>query len=87
MYLPATEGCTYCKCVHSNEQGRYGAIEYITSIIFKTIIYIYFAKNILYQQPPHTIKSHNTNTTTIEKVCASNQFIFPLDPLSPSQRL
>ena len=38
MSLPATEGCTYSTFVHSNEQGKYGEIEHITSIIFKTII-------------------------------------------------
>ena len=87
MCLPATEGCTYSTFVQSNEQGKYGEIEHITSIIFKNIIYIYLTKNILYQQPPYTVKSHNTNTTTIKKVCASNQCIFTLPPLSQSQRL
>ena len=56
---------------------KYGGIKHNTSRIFKTTIYIYFTKVILYQQPAYTVKSHNTNTTTIEKVCASNQCIFP----------
>jgi hypothetical protein len=38
MCLPATEWCTYSTFVHSNEQGKYGEIEHVTSIIFKTII-------------------------------------------------
>ena len=58
MCLPATEGCTNSTFVHSNEKGKYGEIEHITSLIFKTII-------ILYQQPPYAVKLHNTNTTTI----------------------
>ena len=68
MSLPAPEGCTYSTFVHSNEQGKYGEIEHNTSIIVKKNIYIYFTKNI-HQQPPYTIKSHITNTTTAEKVC------------------
>ena len=65
MCLPAPEGCTCSTFVHSNEQGIYGEIEHNASLIFKTIIYIYLTKNILYQNPPYTLKSHNTNTTTI----------------------
>ena len=65
MCLPAPEGCTYSSFVYSNEHGTFWERLNI-SIIFKTIIYI-IIKNILYQQPPYTVKSHNTNTTTIEK--------------------
>ena len=66
MCLPAPEGCTYSSFVYSNEHGKFWERLNMISIIFKTIIYI-IIKNILYQQPPYTVKSHNTNTTTIEK--------------------
>ena len=82
----------YSTFVYSKEQGKFREIEHITGIIFLYLFIIWNNYLLLFNRKyiistTYTVKSHNTNTTSIEKVCASNQCIFPLHPLSPSQRL